>query len=208
MMTLYKDTYRIESARLKDWNYSNDAAYFVTICVNDMKNYFGKVKEEKVELSKIGKIANEEWQKTGEVRPNVILDEYVIMPNHIHGIIMIMNDHKVDTHSMRLDDSFRDARRAENENISVETTWQVVSSKETSHRDVSTLKSNSLGAIIGQFKSICTKRIHTIGYKNFRWQSRYYDRIIRNDKELFNIMQYIMNNPMKWTFDEYYRNEN
>jgi putative transposase len=176
-MTLYKNTFRVESSRLKDWDYSNDAAYFVTICVHDMKNYFGKVKEDKVELSLMGKIVDEEWLRTGKMRSNIILDEYNIMPNHFHGIIMIMNDNTVETHRMRLDDSFTDARRA------------------------------SLPNIIKGFKSACTSRIHDLGYTDFKWQSRYHDHIIRNEKELFNVRQYIMNNPLKWTFDEYYRNE-
>jgi len=90
--------------------------------------------------------------------------------HHIHGIIIITNDHKK----------------------SVETTPQVVS----------TLKSNSLGSIIGQFKSTTTKRIHAIGYSDFAWQSRFYDHIIRNEKSLQKIREYIHNNPLKWDIDE------
>jgi len=146
-MTLFKNKYRIESSRLKDWDYTNNAAYFITICTRNMKNYFGRVVEDKIKLSKIGKIVDEEWLITKDIRNNIILDEYVVMPNHFHGIIMILNENK----------------------INVETTRRVVLiQNKTSQRDVSTLKSGSLGAIIGQFKSVCTKRIHELGYINFK----------------------------------------
>ena len=149
-----------------------------------MKNYFGKVIEDKVILTNIGKIVNNEWLRTKEIRENILLDEYIVMPNHFHGILMILNDDK----------------------IIVETSRRVVlKQNKTSHRDVSTLKSGSLGAVIGQFKSVCTKHIRNLGFQNFKWQSRFHDHIIRDEKELFNIRQYILNNPIKWTFDKYYR---
>jgi len=94
-MTLFKNKYRIESSRLKDWDYSKDGAYFVTICTHDMKNYFGKVIEDKVILTNIGKIVNNEWLRTKEIRENILLDEYIVMPNHFHGILMILNDDKI-----------------------------------------------------------------------------------------------------------------
>lgn len=65
-----------------------------------------------------------------------------------------------------------------------------------------TLQANSLGSIIGQFKSICTKRIHTNDYENFAWQSGFYDRIIRNEKELYNIRKYIEENPLRWEIEK------
>jgi REP element-mobilizing transposase RayT len=183
-MTLFKNKYRIESARLKNWDYTNDAAYFVTICIKDMKNYFGKIIEDKVILTNTGKIVDEEWLITKDIRNNIILDQYIVMPNHFHGIIMILNENK----------------------INVETTLRVVLiQNKTPQRDDSTLKSGSLGANIGQFKSVCTKRIHELGYIDFKWQTRFHDRIIRDEKELFNIRQYIINNPIKWTFDKYYK---
>ena len=73
---------------------------------------------------------------------------------------------------------------------------------ETTHRVVSTLRSNSLGSIIGQFKSVTTKRIRATGYLNFAWQSRFYDHIIRNENSLQKIREYIGNNPIKWDVDE------
>ena len=183
-MTLYKNKYRIESARLKSWDYSSEGAYFITICTKNMLNYFGRIVNQKVKLSAMGIIVNEEWLKTGVVRNNVILDEYVIMPNHIHGLIFLLN--KLDR---------------------VETPRWGVSNSETTHRVVSTtIKKDTISSIIGQFKSKCSKRINEFEIKNFQWQPLFHDHIIRNHKELFNIRKYIINNPLKWAFDEYYNN--
>lgn len=131
-------------------------------------------------MNDIGKIVEEEWLKTKEIRLNVDLDYYVIMPNHFHGILIINN---------------------------VETSrWDVSQTKESGHRPVSTqLKPNSLGSIIGQFKSICTKRIHKMGFDHFQWQPRFYDHIIRNEADLRRIRNYIQKNPLKWELDEYYK---
>jgi len=131
-------------------------------------------------LKDVGKIVDEEWNKTKEIRKKVDLDYYVIMPNHFHGIIIINN---------------------------VETSrWDVLKGKETGHRPVSTqLQPNSLGSIIGQFKSVCTKQIHLSGNATFKWQSRFYDHIIRNENDLRRIRTYIQNNPLKWEIDKYYR---
>ncbi len=124
-------------------------------------------------LNEPGNIIEEEWLKTKNLRTNVDLDYYVIMPNHFHGIIILKD---------------------------VETSrWDVSKENETGHRPVSTqLQPNSLGSIIGQFKSICTKRIRKLGYDQFQWQSRFYDHIIRNESDLQRIRNYIQNNPMKW----------
>jgi len=130
-----------------------------------------------MKLNEIGKIVDEEWKRTEEVREYIELDYFVVMPNHIHGIIILDN---------------------------VETTGPVVSNKtEAIHRIASTtLQANSLGSIIGQFKSVCTKRIRKSGKSSFQWQSRFYDRIIRNDRELFQIRKYIEQNPLKWDLEK------
>jgi len=170
-MTLYKDKYRIESTRLKGWDYSSSGYYFVTICTKDRKCFWGKVIDGKIQLSRLGQIVAEEWTKTAEIHNNVDLDIWGIMPNHIHGILIIKNNNVV----------------------------------ETTHRVVSTtLKPNSLGSIIGQFKSITTKRIRKLGYTDFGWQSIFHDHIIRNDISLHNIRQYIFKNPLKWQSDKFY----
>ena len=179
---LFKNKYRIESARLKDWDYSNPWWYYITINTKNYVEYFGDVENEQMVLNELGEIVKQECLKTKEIRSNVDLDCYVVMPNHFHGIIII------------------------NENV--KTTGSVVSgniklNNETTHRVVSTkLKPNSLGSIIGQFISVCTKKINKLGNLGFAWQAGFYDRIIRNDKELFQIRKYIEQNPIKWEYEK------
>jgi len=86
---LYKNKYRIETGRLKEWDYSTPWWYYVTICTKNFKCWFGEVKNGKMILNDLGKIIEEEWLKTKEIRANVDLDYYVIMPNHFHGIPII-----------------------------------------------------------------------------------------------------------------------
>ena len=175
-MTLFKQKYRVESTRLAGWDYSNSGIYFITICTYGMKCFFGKIEKGEMILSQEGKIVNDEWLRTAEVRKNVILDDYQVMPNHFHGIIGL--EKKVQS--------------------KLETTHRVVSTK--TYR---TLKADSIGSIIGQFKSICTKEIQNFNI-DFRWQDRFHDRIIRDETELNNVREYIRYNPLKWNEDEYY----
>ena len=162
--------YRSDSIRLPWWDYSQAGWYFVTVCTNKRQCVLGEIVEGSVVLTPAGQIVEEEWWRTVTVRPNVSLDEFVIMPNHLHGILVLNGDHK-----------------------------------KTSHRDVSTksrLKPYSLGAIIGQFKSVCTKRIRGCGFSRFGWQKNFYEHIIRDEASLGNIRQYIVDNPAKWELDD------
>lgn len=185
-MTLFKNKYRIESTRLKGWNYSSAGMYFVTICVRNRECLFGDITNGEMHLSRIGEIVAEEWQNTPKVRPYVELDEWVVMPNHIHGIIVIT-----------------DAVETPHRDVSVE-------QQETFPRNVSTanatnpsrLKPRTIGAMIGQIKSICTKRISAEGFEGFNWQERFWDEIIWNERALNAIRAYIINNPANWDKDK------
>ncbi|MDP6628343.1 MAG: transposase, partial [Candidatus Marinimicrobia bacterium] len=102
----YKNTFRIESARLHYWDYSNPGMYFVTICTQNFMEWFGVVNNEKMDLNKMGEIADSCWTKIPNHFPNVELDEYIIMPNHIHGIIGINDisrdaDHNESNYEMK-----------------------------------------------------------------------------------------------------------
>ncbi len=88
-MTIFAGKYRIESTRLKDWDYSLPGYYFVIICTRNFQPYFGNVVDGRVELSAAGEIANKFWQEIPSHFPHVVLDKFVIMPNHMHGIIVI-----------------------------------------------------------------------------------------------------------------------
>jgi len=182
-MTLYKNKYRIESVRLKDWDYSKGGYYFVTICTLNGECIFGEVVEEKVQLSPIGHIVAEEWVKTEILRRNVTLGKWVIMPNHLHGIIIIKND-DVETHS-------RASINAETHN----------NASLPPYKNKFEPQRNNLSSIIRGFKSATTGRIRSVK-RNFSWQSRFYDHIIRNEKSLNKIREYILNNPLKWELDK------
>lgn len=88
-MTLFNNKYRVESTRLKGWDYTSSGLYFITINTYKMKIFFGNVLNGEMILNEAGKIVDEEWKKTCELRNNVILDEYQVMPNHFHGIIAL-----------------------------------------------------------------------------------------------------------------------
>jgi putative transposase len=182
-MARFKDKYRIESTRLKGYNYSSPGWYFVTICTKDRVCCLSDVVDAHVHLSPIGDIVKDEWTRTPTIRPNVELDEWVIMPNHIHGIIVI-------THFLQTFDTpeFR-------QDVGAETFQRNVST-------ASRLKPNSLSSIIGQIKSICTKRIRAAGLGDFDWQERFFDEIIRSEKALNRIRQYVVNNPANWRNDK------
>jgi putative transposase len=94
MTDLYKNKYRIPPARLQTWNYADPGMYFVTICTKERECYFGEITDGQMHLSELGKIAETEWIKTAELRPdmNLELAEFVVMPNHVHGIILIGNN--------------------------------------------------------------------------------------------------------------------
>ena len=174
-MTKFKNTFRIESARLKDWDYSNPWWYYITINTNDHIEYFGKVVNGKTILNDLGKIVDQFWKEIPTHFNHTELDYYVVMPNHIHGIIIINSD--VETcHGMSL--------RSINEN------------------KFSKPIKNSLSMITNHFKGSVKRWANKNGYEPFFWQSRFYDRIIRNEKELYNIRNYIEKNPMKWTLEK------
>ncbi len=173
-MEKFQNTYRVASARLQSWEYTWPGWYYVTICTRGMEYYFGEIINDKMHLSVIGAIVGQEWLKTPQVRRHVELDEWRIMPNHLHGIIII-NDHP-----------------------GVETTRRVVSTPPPR----TTLSPDSLGSIIGQIKSVCTKRIWAAGHDAFAWQPRFFDHIIRNDADLRRIRLYIRNNVLQWNVDK------
>jgi len=162
-----------KSIRLKEYNYSQPGEYFVTICTQGHKYTFGKIVDGEMHLNERGNVVKECWKKIPEHFPNAVLDEYIIMPNHIHGIL-VLNEQVGTRHAVSLPERFRKP------------------------------VPGSLSTIVRSFKSAVTKRInemHLTGDTQF-WQPRYYDRIIRNEKELQKIRDYIANNVITWAFDK------
>jgi putative transposase len=207
-MELYKNKYRVESIRLKNWDYSNNGYYFITICTKEKEHFFGNIIDGKMFLNDIGKIIYDEWYKSEKMRPNIILDEFIIMPNHIHGIIIINNDN-VETHSNaslpnhNANQKINDVSgNNSNNNILTDNDNVNETHSNASLPNNNTTKKNNLSNIIRGFKSSSTKLIHISGFNNFAWQPRFYEHIIRNDNSLQNIRQYIINNPVNWSKDK------
>ncbi|HLD21560.1 MAG TPA: transposase [Patescibacteria group bacterium] len=187
--------YRIASNRLPVYDYTQPGWYFVTINTKNRHPYFGVIVNGEMQLSKIGMVVKNELLKTPKIRSYVLLDEYVIMPNHIHVIIVINARHNHNKTNTVVETPRR--------GVSTENVLQYVVhhpkpyTENVSLNTTNHWKPHSLGAMVNQFKSICTKYIRTHINAHFAWQSRYYDHIIRNQYELNRIRAYIRNNAQK-----------
>jgi len=160
--------------RLKEYDYSNAGYYFVTICVNDRNNYFGKIEGTKCVLNQFGKTIKQILENIPVLYPYVTIDYYVIMPNHIHVIFII-------------DPS---------DNVSV------VTGRDLSPMNRLKPKIKSLSEIIGAFKTMTSKELHKMSLADFKWQRSFYDRIIRSEKELYQIRNYIEQNPLSFEIEK------
>lgn len=169
MLIKFKDK---KQYRLPGYDYSGDGYYFITICTRNREHFFGKVMDGRMRLSPIGKIAKYHWRKIPKRFSGIHLDEFIVMPNHLHGIIIIDNCRNAPC---------RNAPRR------VPT--------------IRPLIKNSLSSIINHYKGAVKNDCKRKGFEYFNWQSRFYDHIIRNEKSLANIQKYIINNPLRWDLD-------
>jgi putative transposase len=194
-----------KSIRLNGWDYTRPGAYFITIVVKDRMCLFGKIANGKMRCNDYGLMVNEEWLKTSEIRKNVVLDEFVVMPNHFHGIIVL---HQQAIQSIEEHQYDRTILRRNISGLPEKATHRVaadVSNDQLGARSNGPA-SGSIGAIVGQFKSIVSKRINRLRGTpgDPIWQRDYYDHIGRNPKDLDRIRRYIRNNPLKWELDSEY----
>lgn len=206
-MNKFKTKYRIPSARLQSWNYGWNAAYFITICTHDRKHYFGEVNNGKMQLSQIGVIADILWYELKNHFKNIILDSFVVMPNHIHGILILNGDDNTD-HDVS---GVIDVNNGDN----VETRYALsLLQRQNQNQQPQPIGKNrfqnqgknTVSSIIGSYKSAVTKHSHRLNYE-FKWQSRFYDHIIRDEKSFSTISVYIINNPSNWVEDKFYKHE-
>lgn len=166
---------------MKNWDYGSHGLYFVTICVKDRIRCFGEIECNatwvaqssetqssetqsiaSLRMTEIGKIAHDNFEGISEFHPYVEVDEFVIMPDHVHGILFINKPDK--------------------------TTWEV---------NKFGAQSKNLASVIRGYKA-SVKTYSTFNNIEFSWQSKYYDRVIRNEKEYLNIKRYIEYNPDQW----------
>jgi putative transposase len=161
--------------RLRKWDYSRPGAYFVTICARDRECLFGEITDSTMELNAFGNIVRDEWKRAFQIRHELQMDEYIIMPNHFHGIVIIVGARwpRPDL-IVQLPDNGRDD------------------------------PAPTIGKIIARFKYESTKRINNIRHTPGRpvWQRNYYDHIIRDKESFHKIRQYIRSNPAGWESDE------
>jgi len=191
----YKNTYRIPSNRLEGYDYGVNGCYYVTICTKDRKHYFGEIvgtndhpyqrnvnnnietdNHPSLQRTHIGEMAERYWFDIPNHFPFVILDEFVLMPNHIHGILFFDKNDDVD--NVETDD-YPSPRQPDNFGR----------------------QSRNLGSVIRGFKS-SLKRYANENNIDFAWQERFYDRILRNNDDVANVRRYIIDNPVNWDDDE------
>jgi len=175
------DKHSRHSIRLSGYNYAQPNAYFVTMCSNQRECLFGEITDREMRLNEYGQIVHDAWLRSEEIRREIELDAFVVMPNHIHGIVII---HDVGA------DCIRPLSRAHGR----------APLPPAQHQR----KPHSLGSFIAGFKSATTRRINAIRDTPGLpvWQRNYYEHIIRNEDELHCIRQYIADNPMRCEMDQ------
>jgi len=162
------------SIRLQNWSYANIGAYFVTICCQNRKCIFGKIVDKKMILNEYGEITGNAWNKLPQHHTNIELGAFIVMPNHIHGIITIntTNIAAVTNH----DNNRNNRQLARYQNPG----------------------KNTLSSIVGSYKSTVSKQIHRIGFVGDIWQRNFYEHVIRNEIGYAKITEYIRKNPVLW----------
>ena len=185
------------SIRLKGYDYSQAGAYFITLCTQDRACLFGKVVNGEMRLNDAGRMVLAEWNRLPERFPHLVLDAFVVMPNHVHGIVVITNPATDDT--------------ATTAPTIVGTGLVPVPDDGATTRvapTVGDIVAPTVGDIVGAFKSRVTveyiRGVKTSGWPPFRgrlWQRNYYEHIIRNERALNAIRQYIIENPRRWQMD-------
>jgi len=181
------DNHHRQSSRLKEYDYAQAGAYFVTICTRNRDCLFGEIIDGEMRLNDAGRMVQSVWDELLARFPDVELDTFAIMPNHVHGIIIIncRGESRIrpgDYHESNLGD----------------------------HKDRPYgTTAGSVGRIIQAFKSIVTHE-YVVGVRQNRyppfhgrlWQRNYYEHVIRDEEDMRDIRQYILDNPARWTDDE------
>ena len=185
------------SIRLKGYDYSRPGAYFITICTSNRECWFGEIIDDKMILNEYGKIAKQCWIDIPVHFPDVMLDEFIVMPNHIHGIVVINRTNKPNPVG------------ANNHSPSNSHSPVNVGAKNFSPLQSLKSPSRSIGSIVRGFKIGVTKRLRDKTPEKFPphhsiWQRNYYEHIIRNEQSYIRISEYICDNPQKWANDKFF----
>jgi putative transposase len=183
------DKHHRRSIRLPGYDYSQSGAYFVTICAYQRQCLFGDVVDGQMVLNQYGAIVAETYQWLCQRYPYLHSDEWIVMPNHFHAIMVITDEPPVNTAKPRTGVSHcrGGSRNAPPNN---------------SHGKIT--KRKPLGRLIGAFKTVSTKKINILrdAPATPLWQRNYYEHIIRDRDAMDKICRYIINNPMSWSIDQ------
>jgi len=200
----YQDKYRIPSARLSTWDYSSNGAYFITICTAKRQHYFGKIINDEMQLSNIGEKTHECWMDIPSHFQFVLLDAFVVMPNHTHGIIIIDKPNTdvgvVETGAV-VETGHALSLQSKHQRPS-DLSQQSEQNKQP-HPRFRNQGKNTISAMVGSFKSAVTKWCNE-NKLPLGWQSRFHDHIIRDNDEFHRIRNYIINNPINWNDDKFF----
>jgi REP element-mobilizing transposase RayT len=176
----YRNRYRIDSTRLRNWNYNWNGQYFLTIVTQHRECNLGKIRNEEIILSDFGKIVDKEWLESFEIRKELFLDEYIIMPNHLHAIVILRNS-KSKYNKKDINEQL--TREAESISSFIGGFKASVTTEIDNYIDNNALK------------------ISKYNRHNHFFLPRFYDRIIRNRKSYWAAKKYIRNNPKNWSND-------
>lgn len=166
---------RRHSIRLPAYDYAQAGAYFITIVTHDRSCLFGRVENDAIALNDVGRAVQSEWSAMALHRDHIELDAFVVMPNHVHGIIWLL-DHP------------NTSRPA---------------SRERPSRAFGKMDARSLPAVVRGFKSAATRHVNIVrdAPGTPLWQKNYYERVLRGDRELHDVRKYISENPLRWALD-------
>jgi len=181
------------SIRLKGYDYGQLGVYFITLCTHNKECWFGEIRDSQMCLNQLGKIVTQEWLRTPEIRPEIALDEWIVMPNHLHGIIIITNPNP-SPHPANPVGAHRRAPSSHH-----------VSNPQRAPSQFRRY-SNSLPSIIAGFKSVTTKRINILREtpRIPLWQRNYYESVVCDTEHLEHVRNYIRANPSCWKDDSEY----
>ena len=188
MLEKFQNRYRIPSTRLKNWDYGQNGAYFITICTGNREHFFGEIvsvnNKNEMQFNEIGLLANQFWSEIPNHFPFVELGNFVVMPNHVHGILIIAKSNgAVETLHCNVSTSENEIKNEQMAKISP--------------------KSGTISTILRSYKSGVTKNSHYI-HADFEWQERFHDHIIRDSESFERIQNYIENNIANWKEDRFY----
>lgn len=199
------EKHKRKSIRLKGYDYSQAGLYFVTIDVKELTCLFGVIENGSMVLNDAGKMIEIEWLKLTGRFPNIRLHESVVMPNHFHGIIEILDIWKTsDNQWLMSGDKIKTISKAEE--------LQIIGQTQDPKLANNNSKNKRLGDMVGAFQSITTveyiRGVKDFGWKRFNgklWHRNYWEHIIRSRSSYLNISRYILNNPAKWKEDRFFR---